>query len=104
MSFFKKMVMYGAVGAGIGSLMAGAYFLREKSGTSVFPQWPNLNPEAYELLVRLSYYRSKDKMVFARIGRLANDICSLIRTPRATAPVRACPGHLLRGYGQTQGA
>lgn len=85
----KNMVILGVAGAILGSLYAGRKILRKRGRPPppprIFPQWPAVDPEVRNALMRLVDYRRLDKVVFARLGCLCNDMGRLMATPAPPA-------------------
>ena len=78
----KRMALFALGGAAVGTAVGFTHFLWDNSGDRLFQDLKHLTPEAYDCVVRLSYFRKHDAEIFAKIAQLTDDMCRLLAQDR----------------------
>jgi len=75
----KQVLMFGAAGTAIGVAAGFTHYMWKDSGERLFPELQDLTPDAYDVVIRLSYFRRHDPAIFRRLSILTNDLCRLLK-------------------------
>jgi hypothetical protein len=76
------MAFFALGGAAVGTALGFTQFLWTNSGERLFQDLEHLTPEGYDCVVRLSYFRTHDAEIFAKIAQLTDDMCRLMAKDR----------------------